>query len=101
MSGRDTTGVSVVGYGMAGPSGANAGDDEPIHPDLDPIVEHNEEHAPAAIHMPDLQTTQEFIDLLRSSVLEDTGMLAEDVESLRNPEPGYEFVDSSPLLRSL
>ncbi|KAH9050331.1 hypothetical protein EDB87DRAFT_1696966 [Lactarius vividus] len=66
-----------------------------------PIVEHNEEHAPVAIHMPDLQTTQEFIDLLRSSVLEDTGMLAEDVESLQNPEPGYEFVDSSPLLRSL
>ncbi|KAH8996454.1 hypothetical protein EDB86DRAFT_2778691, partial [Lactarius hatsudake] len=53
------------------------------------------------IHMPELQRTQEFIDLLRSSVLEDTGMLAEDIESLRNPGPGYEFVDSSPLLRSL
>ncbi|KAH9020585.1 hypothetical protein EDB85DRAFT_2152999 [Lactarius pseudohatsudake] len=101
VSGHDTTGVSVVGHGVAGSSGANAGDDEPIHPDLHPIGEHSEEHAPATIHMPDLQATQEFIDLLRSSVLEDTGMLAEDIDSLRNPEPGYEFVDSSPLLRSL
>ncbi|KAH9030739.1 hypothetical protein EDB85DRAFT_2146471 [Lactarius pseudohatsudake] len=101
VSGHDTTGVSVVGHGIAGSSGANAGDDELIHPDLHPIGEHSEEHAPATIHMPDLQATQEFIDLLRSSVLEDTGMLAEDIDSLRNPEPGYEFVDSSPLLRSL
>ncbi|KAH9013181.1 hypothetical protein EDB83DRAFT_2529719 [Lactarius deliciosus] len=34
VSGRDTTGVSVVGHGVAGPSGADAGDNEPIHPDV-------------------------------------------------------------------
>ncbi|KAH8982016.1 hypothetical protein EDB92DRAFT_1759692, partial [Lactarius akahatsu] len=53
------------------------------------------------IHMPDLQTTQEFSNHLRSSVLEDTGILSEDINSLWNPEPGYEFVDLSPLLCSL
>ncbi|KAH8978595.1 hypothetical protein EDB86DRAFT_2757020, partial [Lactarius hatsudake] len=51
--------------------------------------------------LPDLQTTQHFIDALRTAVLEDTGMELDDIEQLRSPEPEHVLEDPSPLLRSL
>jgi hypothetical protein len=53
------------------------------------------------IHLPDLQTTQQFVDLLRIAVLEDSGMSIEDIENLRNPGQEPALVDPSPLLRSI
>ncbi|KAH8979255.1 hypothetical protein EDB92DRAFT_1778286, partial [Lactarius akahatsu] len=52
------------------------------------------------IHLPDLQTTQRFIQLLGAATLENSAMLPEDIESLRDPGP-VDLEESSPLLRSL
>jgi hypothetical protein len=53
------------------------------------------------IHLPELQTTQDFIETLRVAVMEDTGMSEEDILDLRNPGPVDNFVDPSPLLQSV
>jgi hypothetical protein len=53
------------------------------------------------IVLPKLQMTQVFVELLHVATLKNTGMDYKDILSLRNPEPGYDLVDPSPLLRSL
>jgi hypothetical protein len=54
-----------------------------------------------AIELPELQITQQFIDLLKSAALDKSGMQPEDIEDLRDPGKDYALVDPSPLLRSL
>ncbi|KAH8980909.1 hypothetical protein EDB83DRAFT_2189619, partial [Lactarius deliciosus] len=51
--------------------------------------------------LPDLQTTQQFVDMLRVAVLEDSGMCPQDINNLRNPGQEPELADPSPLLRSI
>ncbi len=74
---------------------------EDIQPD--PIEAHGFDVGsdPTPIHLPNLQTTQSFIDALRTAALEDSGMEPEDIEQLRSPEPECDLEDPSPLLRSL
>ena len=55
----------------------------------------------SAIRLPSLQTTQGFINALKVASLETSGLLAEDIESLRDPGPVLDLEDPSPLLRSL
>ena len=78
----------------------NAGTRENISPE--PLRrDGNDNDTGLLIHLPDLQTTQKFVDLLRTASLEVTAMDSEDVFSLRNPEPGFDLLDPSPLLRSI
>jgi hypothetical protein len=51
--------------------------------------------------LPNLQTTQGYINTLRAAVLEGSGMEQEDIDNLRRPEPVESLDDPSPLLRSL
>ncbi|KAI9439605.1 hypothetical protein H4582DRAFT_1780599, partial [Lactarius indigo] len=51
--------------------------------------------------LPDLQMTQEFIDMLCIAVLEDSGMCPQEIDSLRNPGREPDLADPSPLLRSI
>ena len=70
----------------------------------DPLFERPEdvdEGDNPVIHIPNLQTTQHFIDSLRVAKLEHSGMCREDIEILRNPVEESELVDPSPLLRSI
>ncbi|KAH9022586.1 hypothetical protein EDB84DRAFT_1274524 [Lactarius hengduanensis] len=77
---------------------SDAGPRENIQPDP---LEHRDEDIVTPIHLPDLQTTQQFIDLLCTAVLDESVTDPEDLYNLRNPEPPLEFLDPSPLLRSL
>jgi hypothetical protein len=72
---------------------------ERIQPDL---VERNDnDNETSIIHLPDLQTTQRFIDSLHTAVLDGTGMDPEDLENLCNPGPALDLLDPSPLLCSI
>jgi hypothetical protein len=53
------------------------------------------------IELPQLQTTQQYLDLLQSASLDLSGMQAEDIDNLRNPGQDYTLVEPSPLLRSI
>ena len=55
----------------------------------------------ATIEIPQLQTAQQYIDLLRVATLDSCGMQADDIDDLRNPGKEYTLVDPSPLLRSV
>jgi hypothetical protein len=55
----------------------------------------------SSIRLPKLQTTQKFIDLLRTASLDDSGMDSEALETLRNPQPMIDLLDPSPILCSL
>jgi hypothetical protein len=86
--------------GSPAPSGsATPGDHEDMRPD--PAGGIGEDECTTTVHLPDLRTAQQFINMLKSAVLEDTGMKAEDINDLRNPGPNQDLVDPSPLLRSL
>ena len=61
----------------------------------------DDEDTVSSIRLPKLQTTQKFIDLLRTASLDDTGMDPEDIETIRNPEPTIDLVNPSPMLRSI
>ena len=56
---------------------------------------------PASIELPKLQTTQQFIDLMREAVLESSGMHDDEIKALREPGPEHELLDPSPLVRSI
>ncbi|KAI9437307.1 hypothetical protein H4582DRAFT_1778622, partial [Lactarius indigo] len=51
--------------------------------------------------LPDLQTTEQFIEMLHVVVLKDSGMCPEDIGSLRNPAQEPELANPSLLLRSI
>jgi hypothetical protein len=51
--------------------------------------------------LPNLCTTQRYIDALRLATLGDSGMEQEDIENLQRPGPVDNLDDPSPLLRSL
>src|SRR6266702_4656476 len=53
------------------------------------------------IHLPDLRTTQGFIDTLQNAALTDSGMEEDDIYNMRDPGPIEDFLDPSPLLRSV
>jgi Transposase family tnp2 len=76
----------------------DAGAGEDIIPD--PLRRENED-TDLAINLLDLQTTQKFLDRLRTASLEDTAMDPEDISTLRNPEAGFDLLEPSPLLRSI
>ena len=80
------------------PDSHNLGADEDIIPD--PLERDSDDTGPV-IYLPDLQTTQRFVDLLRTASLEETGMDPDDILNMRNPEAGFDLLDSSPLLRSI
>jgi len=99
-----THGASLNDSGTGDFSGANpdatetqAGHQERIQPEP---LEQDEDNA-NVIHLPDLQTTQRFIQLLGAATLEKSGMQHEDIESLRDPGPVVDFEEPSPLLRNL
>ena len=73
------------------------GQRELIQPE--PLEREPEDEEPGAvIHLPDLQTTQRFVDALKTASLEDSGMQPEDIDSLRDPGPVLDLEDPSPLL---
>ena len=55
----------------------------------------------STIDLPQLQTAQQYIDLLRSAELVKSGMQPEEIDELRNPGQDHMLEDPSPLLRSL
>ena len=67
---------------------------------LDPLRRENED-TDLAINLLDLQTSQKFLDRLRTAFLKDTAMDPEDISTLRNPEAGFDLLDPSPLLCSI
>ena len=68
----------------------------------DPLEQEPTEDDPCAIiWLPNLQTTQGFIEALRLASLKKSGMQPEDIENLRDPGPVLDLEDPSPLLRSL
>jgi hypothetical protein len=85
----------------AGRSALGAMSQELIQPE--PLEGHDPEEGlrSTSIHLPDLQTTQHFVDSLCTAVLESSGMHDEDINSLCNPGPEHELVDPSPLLWSI
>ncbi|KAH9057900.1 hypothetical protein EDB83DRAFT_2520779 [Lactarius deliciosus] len=100
-SAKPAAGTSNRGRRPAGGvTGTDGLDQEAIQPDpIEPSeFDIGSDHP---IRLPDLQTTQHFIDTLRTAVLEDTGMELDDIEQLRSPEPEHVLEDPSPLLRSL
>ncbi|KAH9033865.1 hypothetical protein EDB84DRAFT_1561601 [Lactarius hengduanensis] len=72
---QDTSGVEAEHQSHIQP--------EPLHVE----EEDAEEDHTNVIHLPDLQTTQRFIQLLGAATLENSAMLPEDIESLRDPGP--------------
>ena len=76
----------------------DAGAGEEIIPD--PLRRENED-TDLAVNLLDLQTSQKFLDRLRTASLEDTAMDPEDISTLRNHEAGSGLLDPSPLLRSI
>ena len=87
----------------AATSAEQGGQREPMGPiQPDPLEQDPTEYNPAfEITLPKLQTTQAFLDALRTSSLEHSGMHSEDINNLRNPGPVLDLVDPSPLLRSM
>ena len=90
------------------PAQAAGGQDAPnpdtaTHPgdiELDPLEWEEDGYADAAsIPLPKLQMTQLFVNLLRSASLVNCGMDLDDILNMRNPEPGYDLVEPSSLLR--
>ena len=85
--------------------------DDPYMPDsgasprdsiqLDPLDGLDSDGNETAIHLPKLQTTQDFIDLIHEAVLDGSGMRDDDINALRNPGPEHKLLDPSPLLRSV
>ena len=79
--------------------------DTATHPgdiELDPLEREEDDYADAAsIPLPKLQMTQLFVNLLRSASLKNCGMDLDDILNMRNPEPGYDLVEPSSLLRSI
>jgi hypothetical protein len=73
---------------------------EPIQPD-DLRQEPADDDPGETIHLPSLQTTQGFIDVLRMASLENSGMQPDDTDSLRDPGPVLDLEEPLPLLRSL
>ena len=68
----------------------------------DPLEQEPTEDDPGAtIWLPNLQTTQRFVDALRMASLENSGMQLEDIDSLWDPGLVLDLEDPSPLLRSL
>ena len=68
----------------------------------DPLKQDPTDEDPSTtIHLPNLQTTQDFVDALRSASLEKSGMQLEDIDCLRDPGPVLDIKDLLPLLRSL
>ena len=68
----------------------------------DPLEQEPTEYNPGAIiQIPNLQTTQGFVNVLRVASLEKSGMQPEDITSLRDLAPVLDLEDPSPLLRSL
>jgi hypothetical protein len=61
----------------------------------------NEDDPGEIICLPKLETTQLFVDALGTASLENSGMLAQDIESLQDPGPAWDVEDPLPLLRSL
>jgi hypothetical protein len=53
------------------------------------------------IHLPSLQTTQGFIDALRTASLENSGLHPDNIDNLQDPGPVLDLGDPSPLLRLL
>jgi len=69
-----------------------------IYPE--PLVEQesNAEEQHPVIHLPELQTTQHFIDALKGASLDTSGMRHDDLISLHNPGLVMDLKDPSPLL---
>ena len=68
----------------------------------DPLEQEPTDEDPGVtVRLPNLQTTQEFINALKIASLETSGMQPEDIESLRDPSPVTDLKDPPPLLRSL
>ena len=87
-------------HGLEHSATTEAGQRELIQPD--PLVqEGDDEVSSSIIHLPDLQTTQQFVDALGLASLETSGMQEEDIDGLRDPGPVLDLKDPSPLLRSL
>ena len=76
-----------------------AGDGDSIVPD--PLEGLDVDGNAATIHLPKLQTTQNFIDLLREAVLKGSGMQDDNIKNLCEPGPERELLSPSPLLQSL
>jgi hypothetical protein len=76
-----------------GPTGTETADDQDLPP--------GSRDAAFTIELPQLQTAQQYLDLLRSASLESSGMKADDIDDLRSPGQDYTLVDPSPLLRSV
>jgi hypothetical protein len=58
----------------------------------------NEDDPSEIIRLPKLETTQLFVDALGTALLENSGMLAQDIESLWDSGPAWDLEDPSPLL---
>ena len=69
------------------------GDDEDIPPEPRNVA--------LMIELPQLQTMQQYLDLLQTASLDASGMQAEDIDDLHNPGQDYTLVDPSPLLCSV
>lgn len=95
LASESQTGAGDFGFGATFP--------EP--PDIQPKPLEGrvtEDGVESVIHLPNLKTTQSFVDLLRVAVLEGSGMLDENIQSLREPTgPEPDLVNHSQLLRSL
>lgn len=50
------------------------------------------------IELPQLQISQQYIDLLQSAALDKLGMQPEEIDKLRNPDQNYMLADPLPLL---
>ena len=74
-------------------SQANSGNDWLTPPEHSDIV--------AMIQLPQLQITQQYIELLCSASLDLSSMHADDINDLHNPGKEYMLVDPSPLLCSV
>jgi hypothetical protein len=102
LGGNTGPSSTLASSGAALGTSGGGTDQDGIQPD--PILEHPEDLDDGddpIIHMPTLQTTQSFVDLLRVARLADSGMYREDIENMRDPEQEIELVDPSPLLRSI
>ena len=94
----------MPGHSGAGGSDPNAS--EPPHGPLDTDRtadgehEHGNNNTPCQL-LPELQTTQDYIEALRIAVLKDSGMDHKDINCLQRPELVDSLDDPSPLLHSL
>jgi hypothetical protein len=90
LSSTHVTSGSTSGGGMA---------QEGIQPDpVNKCLEDVDEGDDPFIYIPNLQTTQHFINSLHVAKLEHSGMCHEEIENLHNPMDETELIDPSPLL---